>query len=55
MGTSCKDNGIGFCVSGIENAEQDKMLEYAHIDYKQGFYYDYPMQIEDLLETEKGK
>ncbi|MGN1368062.1 MAG: EAL domain-containing protein [Aristaeellaceae bacterium] len=55
MGTRCRDNNIGFCVCGIENAKQDEMMCYVPIDYKQGFFYDYPLQIDDLLDAEKTR
>ncbi|MDY3866264.1 MAG: EAL domain-containing protein [Dysosmobacter sp.] len=52
ISSRCRSNGIGLCVSGIENDEQDALLDSAAVDYKQGFYYGYPLGIEDLLDEE---
>lgn len=46
---SCHENGIGFCISGIENQEEDLLIYSLDIDYKQGYYYGYPAAMDDLL------
>lgn len=45
----CHKSGIGFCVSGVETAEQDDLIHTLDIDYRQGFFYSYPDTIDRLL------
>lgn len=42
----CHKNGIKACICGIENSEQDKLADKAGFDYKQGYYYGKPQELE---------
>ena len=45
----CHEAGIGFCVSGIETSDQDSLARTLFVDWRQGYFYDYPTTAEELI------